>query len=504
MAHFYKELTIYTGYRIIQKETVMSIPEAISRLCARGKHRYVYVRRDTKQAILTTAKIRCPYCGKDTPICSSNLRGKCVWPRPIFKSAIRRYLTQHRSNKDNWESMSFIEPRPIIEPFSFSESFSCTKCLRTSQQSDKSVHLTIESNDSVISMRREIADLSECLSVSWAHTLHNPQFPLTESLCFDFCTRAVYMRLTDKNGVPLCTRCIFEFTSQEWRDSPIDYIKKYKTVRRTLRQAFTLFSGGHFPFACSFPRIEHFMIMTEFPSASKEFYLRKLHDRVRYGEYWYHMDCDFSKGSGQIRNMIDHELLSLGMGIARKKDGVTLVDLNTEELLLDEKFDNIILLWGQESEMPLITLLSKDGKWGAAVVYSNKIVEWRIPCQYNFYKEAYMSYILYNETDAVYLCVLTEGPETITMNDFYRISDRFLYFEDDTTGNILDMLCEAIIFSEKKLLKMPDWRIVYCDDEHDKDFFFWDDQYGEYMIPHLGRLRPKNLSEEFDNFPEIY
>ncbi len=71
-----------------------------------------------------------------------------------------------------------------------------------------------------------------------------------------------------------------------------------------------------------------------------------------------------------------------------------------------------------------------------------------------------MSYILYNETDAVYLCVLTEGPETITMNDFYRISDRFLYFEDDTTGNILDMLCEAIIFSEKKLLKMQKFNLI--------------------------------------------
>ena len=92
-------------------------------------------------------------------------------------------------------------------------------------------------------------------------------------------------------------------------------------------------------------------------------------------------------------------LASLGVGILHQETGETLVALNTDKLLLTEEFHSITLC---RKHSPIILILNKDGKLGAAILHSRQSVDWRIPCAYDMYEQINGHFLFCNKKKAVF------------------------------------------------------------------------------------------------------
>ncbi len=255
-------LKIPLGYKIIEKTKEVDLYTACDILRSRKQKHITTASRVGDKAILTSHRVVCPHCGKETP---------------AYKHYLNKNIVSRPKNTEltilNWANiqismMSEPEEELHIQEFvDFSGEYICQKCGYSSNKSNDYIELNINYINGNLYVKRCIKSLSELVSMKWLKGSSDIDFPLYEQVVFDFDGGVTYLELISNEEI-ICSTVATDLSG----DALSTLISENKQVKRMLKKLFEEITLYKLPFTTNELDFEKFVSFLCFKGFPKDFY----------------------------------------------------------------------------------------------------------------------------------------------------------------------------------------------------------------------------------------
>ncbi len=279
-------IEIYDGYRIVEKETLMS-PEAAYRcLCGRAGRRYTEAKKQDGNILLKGHLFVCPHCGKKVPAYNHYLSG----------SSGRKPLVTEKGASEFVGLQLTFEPikycvLPLQQPISDGLDIICPKCKKRTSAAKTVQRVTVENGKTYVRVSRSIENPAEIMTIPWVNTLSlSGGFPLSECVTFDFAAGKAEVHLEDSRGNICLRENVESWKEQETGGLLCQLFSENKLLKRYVRHLFQLHWSVPLPFS------------------AKEFSFEKCLEAVRFQNFprCFYDTIPYYDGSMQLNESFSH------------------------------------------------------------------------------------------------------------------------------------------------------------------------------------------------------
>ncbi len=259
-------ITINKGFKSIQKIDRLDLYSAYDIVLGTSKQfRYSKVMADIKD--------NAAYFKKDLLVCPA-----CGFQFGAYKHTIGGYNPQkviNRSKAYEWCNIIsfFDEPHKALNlyrPFIPTNDIICPNCSHSAPISPKKECYTFQYSRHKLTISTELTCIKDVLKLRWAGGFTTTDFPLTESLTFNFKKGHIFLTLKTKNRT-ICIKDISNFylnTSSKL----VSEIDNNAFIKGTLKRYFLKEWKKSLPYKKAELNFKRFCEMTIFMGYTKEFY----------------------------------------------------------------------------------------------------------------------------------------------------------------------------------------------------------------------------------------
>lgn len=289
-------LGLSDGYVIREKCETVDTEQACRLMASRKQLRYTKAEKSGDSVILTRHVLVCPYCGKVIPAYGH------------FLSHQKRH-----SKKSAQEIADWIWPQTTLfgtaeqstisffQPEQYDDAFHCPKCMLISYPASQTVFVSICSTEKSVCINRKINDISELMNIGWIPVIVlTTDFPLQETLTFDFQTGSSVLQLTDSCGNVLYNTDLTLLEQLPQRILSFDLCERNKVAKRCIRRAFMRCWGSLLPFDQMEFSLETLVLMTKYIGFPRCFY-----DAIPYKSDSFNIEKSFADISQTLHNSSD-------------------------------------------------------------------------------------------------------------------------------------------------------------------------------------------------------
>lgn len=258
------ELCVPKGYRILEKIQTTDLAVAYNMLVTKKQKKYTAAKNTGDNAVLKKHVIKCPFCGGE---------------QPAYNEMSFDYYTPVGSDElAKWADIQvslFTDTNKTIKlrkPYVPNDSIICPRCLCRSVKSEEQFKLKIGNCKKTAFISREITNVEDMLSISWAQDIDFCCASLTEIIVFDFQTGHTCLRLEEENGKQVAFK---DITFSDYRNdigTIGNLIEKNKVVKRTLKRCFQQNWPCELPYSNKEIGITEWIMLTYFIGYEKNFY----------------------------------------------------------------------------------------------------------------------------------------------------------------------------------------------------------------------------------------
>lgn len=264
-------LKVPVGHYVAERIKNVSLWEAESILVTKKQRYYTYAVRNGDRVELTSKYLVCPYCRTEFSANTHVVKGfgKYAGNRRVPKNKVREWASRQISFFDSTGDNILSISRDI----SNLEIFECPRCELNSKFSEATRSVVIERKKKKITIRAELASMSEFMSLQW---LGDVTFsvcpPMYESLVFDLGKGRVYVFLEDNQSNVVSIKDITSEPEILIGDAAGNLICLNKKVNRTIKRMFEDIWQMPLPYKSSEITLQNLFKMTLFVGYKKEFY----------------------------------------------------------------------------------------------------------------------------------------------------------------------------------------------------------------------------------------
>lgn len=255
------QLEIHLGYYIQEEKVRMTVEQARDLLLTAKRNKYTYAVRDDDFVELTRHSICCPHCN--------------------YKVYAYQKANTHVDDQTilTWTSQQLSLFPEKFQPLRFNQvvldkpEFVCPKCKNTSRKSCDTRLVELQRHRHKVCVRTAVNDLAELFSSPcvWGSEI-SANFPLYESVWFNFNNGHTYIRLETQTGDVISTRDV-TYDKGGWMSGCVyEAIRKNKYVRRVLRNMFNKEWKSAIPFYPSELGVNELRLLTTYRGYNREFY----------------------------------------------------------------------------------------------------------------------------------------------------------------------------------------------------------------------------------------
>lgn len=282
-------ITINKGFKTIQKTDRLDLYSAYDIVLGTSKQfRYSEVMADIKD--------NAAYFKKDLLVCPA-----CGFQFGAYKHTIGGYNPQkviNRSKAYEWcNILSFFdEPHKVLnlyKPSNPTNDIICPNCSHSAPVSSKTECYTFQYSRHKLTISTELTYIKDVLKLRWADGLTITDFPLTETITFNFKKGRIFLTLKTNNRT-ICIKDISKFYSNT-SSKLISVIDNNAFIKGTLKRYFLKEWKKTLPYKKTELNFKRFCEMTMYIGYTKEFY-----SYIPY-EYGSNKETVYSTLMGRIR-----------------------------------------------------------------------------------------------------------------------------------------------------------------------------------------------------------
>lgn len=257
-----EQIQIKKGFYLVERKSTLSFAEASFYLSSRRKNRVTRAEESPFGVEVTRHAFRCPHCGKEV----SAYDGESELPS-------REDIVVWCSTQLNMFDSNHKEPLGFRTPSAEKNTLFCPRCGMTARQNESEITLTLETEESGISLSRPVEDLEQLLAIPWLKRIElNGNETLFERITFDLQGGMARLSIENEEKTPLVSRILMNGTTPEELGFFGLLLKNNRIVKRKLKSAFQSFWAFPLPFTMEELDFTHFLLLTMFPDFPRSFF----------------------------------------------------------------------------------------------------------------------------------------------------------------------------------------------------------------------------------------
>lgn len=265
-------LDIPLGYSVLEETRRFSFEDARRILLTKKQKKYSRAEKYDYSIYLTSHYVACPFCGDKTPAYAGSINRifGCSIPdgsKRVCDDIVYRFTASQRSVFD--DECAVLELNDAVD---ITQPLVCPKCRNLMMYDIGKRRIEITSGNNRISLRCEVLDAGELMSVPCVSEEIRLDFPFYETACFDFSDGHTYLGLEGAGGKQLfCVDATYD--KGIWSSGILyDSIVRNKYVKRTLRRAFNEQWEKEIPFSAAEFGVNEMRLVTRFVGYDRSFY----------------------------------------------------------------------------------------------------------------------------------------------------------------------------------------------------------------------------------------
>lgn len=260
------KLNVAEGYRILKKEEIVGLNKLPDIFKNNGGDYISLIRRkDHEKAVILKHKIKCPHCGKTSPMYFPENYEDVNNEEMKTEKDIENWINGNREIFKNTAVM--LSVRKFLD---YSDEYHCYKCGKISQKSDNFCEVVIETTESEVVVRRSLKTLGEIAGVNWNKGDLLVAFPIYEQVRFNFSSGTVQIELI--SGGNIISEVVTNNNLNLKDDTLVRLISENKVFKRLLAKIFERKTKQKIVFDVNELDFQKFVNLTYFNGFLKDFY----------------------------------------------------------------------------------------------------------------------------------------------------------------------------------------------------------------------------------------